>query len=84
MDNEDDLSDIEYAEMIRHRAARRAHAIVMSEAAALVASAQELDEDAIAADSQLLAIAIAQAIVDAYVGDIPGDEREDPRGQVPS
>lgn len=81
---DDDLSDEEFDAMIRRSAARRAQAIVMREGAALALSAREMDEDAIAADSQILAIAIAQAIVDAYAGDIDGNESEEPGGQAPS
>jgi hypothetical protein len=60
------------------RAARRAHEIVKREGGALAISARELDDAAIAADSHLLAIAIAQAIVDAYAGDLDGIEGEEP------
>ena len=82
--DEDDLSDEDFEAMIRRSAARRAQAIIMREGAALAMSAREMDEDAIAADSQILAIAIAQAIVDAYAGDIDGNESEEPGKPVPS
>lgn len=72
------ISDEEYEAELRLRAARRAQAIVKREGAALALSARELNEDAIAADSQLLAVAIAQAIVDALAGNIEGDEGEEP------
>lgn len=72
------ISDGEYEAELRLRAARRAQAIVKREGAALALSARELNEDAIAADSQLLAVAIAQAIVDALAGNIEGDEGEEP------
>lgn len=72
------ISDEEYEAEIRIRAARRAQAIVLREGAALALSARELDEDAIAADSQLLAVAIAQAIIDALEGNVEGDEGEEP------
>lgn len=47
-------------------AIRRAREIVMREGAALAISARELDEDAIQADSTLLAAAIAQALIEVY------------------
>lgn len=72
------ISDEEYEAELRLRAARRAQAIVKREGAALALSARELDEDAMVADSQLLAVAIAQAIVDALAGNIEGDEGEEP------
>ena len=62
------ISDDEYEAELRLRAARRAQAIVLREGSALALSARELDEDAMVADSQLLAVAIAQAIVDALAG----------------
>lgn len=74
----DSISDEEYEAEIRIRAARRAQAIVLREGAALALSARELNEDAIAADSQLLAVAIAQAIIDALEGNIEGDEGDEP------
>lgn len=72
------ISDDEYEAELRLRAARRAQAIVLREGSALALSARELDEDAMVADSQLLAVAIAQAIVDALAGNIEGDEGEEP------
>jgi len=72
----DNETDEEFEQRIRLLAARRAQAIVKREGAALALSARDLDEDAIAADSQLLAIAIAQAIIDAYAGDFGEDEDE--------
>jgi hypothetical protein len=72
------ISDKEFEAEIRLLAARRAQAIVLREGAALAISARELNEDAIAADSQLLAVAIAQAIVDAFDGDIEGMEGSEP------
>ncbi|MHA6684462.1 hypothetical protein [Mesorhizobium sp. A556] len=74
---EDDDLDAE----IRSLAARRARAIVMREGAALALSARELDEPAIEADSQLLAMAIAQAIVDAYSG-LLDDRDDEPEGSA--
>ncbi len=74
--SEDDEGDNEFERRIHLLAARRARDIVNREGAALALSAREMDEDAIAADSQLLAIAIAQALVDAYAGDLSGDESE--------
>ena len=59
---------------IRFLAARRARAIVNREGMALAISARSLDEDALTADSTLLAVAIAQAIVDAYAGQIIDDD----------
>lgn len=73
---DDAESDEDFDRRIRLLAARRARDIVNREGAALALSAREMDEDAIAADSQLLAIAIAQALVDAYAGDLSGDESE--------
>lgn len=72
----DNETDEEFEQRISLLAARRAQAIVKREGAALALSARDLDEDAIAADSQLLAIAIAQAIIDAYAGDFGEDEGE--------
>jgi len=72
----DNETDEEFEQRIRLLAARRAQAIVKREGTALALSARDLDEDAIAADSQLLAIAIAQAIIDAYAGDFGEDEGE--------
>ncbi|WMT85601.1 hypothetical protein NO932_11745 [Pelagibacterium sp. 26DY04] len=74
--SEDGESDDDFERRVRLLAARRAQEIVLREGAALALSARDLDEDAIAADSQLLAIAIAQAIVDAYAGNLGGDEDE--------
>jgi hypothetical protein len=74
---EDDDLDAE----IRSLAARRARAIVMREGAALALSARELDEQAIKADSHLLAVAIAQAIVDAYSG-LLDDRDDEPEGNA--
>jgi len=71
---EDSETDEDFERRIRLLAARWAQDIVRREGAALALSARELDEDAIAADSQLLAIAIAQAIIDAYAGDFGEDE----------
>lgn len=74
----DELSDAEYEAMVRLTAARRAQAIVKREGAALAMSARDLDEAAMQTDRQLLAIAIAQAIVDAYSGILEDDdERRD-------
>lgn len=73
-----DISDEESEAKIRLLAARGAQAIVLREGAALAMSARELDEDAIAADSQLLAVAIAQAIIDALEGNIEGAEGDEP------
>ena len=72
------VTDEEFEATIRLLAARRAQAIVLREGAALAMSARELDEDAIAADSQLLAVAIAQAIIDALEGNIEGAEGDEP------
>lgn len=72
-----ELSDEEIETFVRMQAARRAQAIVKREGAALALSARDLDEFAIEADSQLLAIAIAQAIVDAYAGNLDGDEEDE-------
>lgn len=72
------ISDEEYEAELRLRAARRAQAIVKREGAALALSARELNEGAIVADSQILAIAIAQAIIDAFDGDIEGIEGSEP------
>lgn len=74
--SDDGESDDDFEQRIRLLAARRAQEIVLREGAALALSARDLDEDAIAADSQLLAIAIAQALVDAYAGNLGGDEDE--------
>ena len=68
--SDDNETDDQFERRIRLLAARKAQEIVMREGTALAQSARELDEDAIAADSQILAIAIAQAIVDAYAGDL--------------
>ena len=73
---DEDETDDDFERRIRLLAARRAQEIVLREGAALALSARDLDEDALAADSQLLAIAIAQAIVDAYAGNLGGDEDE--------
>ncbi|WMT90107.1 hypothetical protein [Pelagibacterium sp. H642] len=75
MSNDGESGD-DFERRIRLSAARRAQEIVLREGAALALSARDLDEDAIAADSQLLAIAIAQAIVDAYAGNLGGDDDE--------
>ena len=75
---DNDISGDEFDAELRLRAARRAQAIVKREGAALALSARELNEDAIAADSHILAIAIAQAIVDAFDGDIEGIEDSEP------
>jgi len=80
MDDDDLPDDDEIEALVRISAARRAQAIVKREGAALAMSARDLDEDAIAADSQLLAIAIAQAIVDAFAGNIEGDEADELEG----
>lgn len=77
--DDDDLPEYEELEaLVRISAARRARAIVKREGAALVMSARDLDKDAVAADSQLLAIAIAQAIVDAFSGNIEGNDVDEP------
>lgn len=47
-------------------AVTKAREIVMREGAALALSARELDEDAISADSTLLAVAIADALLKAF------------------
>src|SRR5690606_21913565 len=73
---DEDETDDDFERRIRLLAARRAQEIVLREGAALALSARDLDEHALAADSQLLAIAIAQAIVDAYAGYRGGDEYE--------
>ena len=70
MDEDDEALD----RHIRFMAARRARDIVNREGAAFAQSIRSLDENAIAADSQLLAVAIAQAIVDAYAGQIIDDD----------
>ncbi|MEO3389015.1 hypothetical protein [Mesorhizobium sp. CAU 1741] len=82
--DDDELSDEDFDAQVRHRAARRAQAIVKREGAALAQSARGLNEESIAADSQLLAIVIAQAILDAYGGDIDGDEGGESTRQAPS
>jgi hypothetical protein len=53
-------------DQLREWASKVASEIVKREGAALALSACDRDEPAIEADSNLLGIAIAQAIVDAY------------------
>jgi hypothetical protein len=53
-------------DQLREWASKVASEIVKREGAALALSACDRDEPAVEADSNLLGIAIAQAIVDAY------------------
>ena len=53
-------------DQLREWASKAASEIVKREGAALALSASDRDEPAIEADSNLLGIAIAQAIIEAY------------------
>ncbi len=53
-------------DQLREWASKAASEIVKREGAALALSASDRDEAAIEADSHLLGIAIAQAIIEAY------------------
>lgn len=76
MNKDNGLPDDEEEALVRLYAARHAQAIVKHEGAAIAASVRTLDEKAIAAANQRLAIAIAQAIVDIYYGGIDPNELE--------
>lgn len=77
-ESDDFTEEEELMALIDLFAMRRAEAIVAQEAMALVQSAREKDEAAIRANSERLVVAIAQAVTQAYYGDIEGVEAEQP------
>ena len=64
------------ANQLKKYASKAASEIVKRVGAALALSVADRDEDAIAADSNLLGIAIGQAIIDAYQAGVAAASRQ--------